>query len=160
MSVVLDESQLDTNDGTRSKGTSDWLLLLLPEEWLCNKVVHFLISADFCKAKHCFEKARRRNYVVMAGAYILRDEAESKSDNERDRRSTFKDAAKAFRACATLFGRRRSDFLRLSANCSRKAKDFLSAAQAYVEGGMHDDAAECYLELRMYDEAVGDRHVW
>ncbi|KAI3622615.1 hypothetical protein WG66_015967 [Moniliophthora roreri] len=122
-----------------------------PEEWLCQGRTLFE-QRRYPQAKHCFEKARRPNYVIMAEAYILRDDAEAKDG--RDRKRAFQEAAKAFRACSERFGRRRSDYLRLSANCSYRAGDIEVAAETYEEGGIFDDAVVCYRELRMFDKAV------
>ncbi|KAL0571720.1 hypothetical protein V5O48_010244, partial [Marasmius crinis-equi] len=123
-----------------------------PEEWFFRGKQLFHLK-KYPEAKHCYERARKPEYVLMAEAYILQDIAIGTQSTPR-RQAAFRDAGQAFRRCSGTFQGRRSEYLLLSAGCFREAGEYYTAGNIYREIHYYGDAVECYLEFSMFDEAV------
>ncbi|KAL0068396.1 hypothetical protein AAF712_004474 [Marasmius tenuissimus] len=122
------------------------------EEWEVRGKQLFHLK-KYPEAKHCFERAKKPNYVLMADAYMLHDRAKGAEPGSR-RKAAFQSAGAAFRRCSETFKTRRLEYLRLSAGCFRDAQEFQEAAKLFLEICYYGEAVECYLEVNMFDEAV------
>jgi hypothetical protein len=128
-----------------------------PEEW-AQKGQEMFDQYRFKHAKTCFRNANLPDKEAVANAYFLIQHAESIPEaNSSARRVAHIAAGDAFIESVTTY---RWDhdvgtaYYRRAGKCYLEGNDLYAAAKAFEKCSEQDFAAELYLKIRQFDDAV------
>ncbi|KAK0444909.1 uncharacterized protein EV420DRAFT_1721414 [Desarmillaria tabescens] len=133
-----------------------------PEEWAAEGRELFN-AKRFLQAKHCYIKAGLPLLASIADAYEMRAKARrvmgTSTQKVLERRSYFAEAAKLFFECAkgTKVSTNPKDsmtYLRISGECFEQADKKHRAAQVFLRAQEYTHAAELYIDIGRFDDAV------
>jgi tetratricopeptide (TPR) repeat protein len=132
-----------------------------PEEW-AQKGQEMFDQDRFKHAKTCFRNANLPNKEAVANAYFLIQHAESIPEADSSaRRAAHIAAGDAFIEFITAYRWDYDDgtaYYRRAGKCYLEGNDLYAAAKAFEKGIELDFAAELYLKIRHYDDAVALFH--
>lgn len=95
--------------------------------------------------------------VVIADAYLLREEAQKLADTKQNRprrRYAYSIAAEAFLRCAQFPRKEQANWYSVSGHCFKESGDRLRAAEAYYKAAEYTECACLYRDLGRYDDAI------
>ena len=105
----------------------------------------------FAQAVHCFHRANALKEKDIANAYLLREQAERMSTQDK---KAHERAADAFENCANESARQKERFMRLAGQCYAKAGYNERAARAFLVAKRYNEAAHHFKKAALFDDAV------